>query len=282
MSLLSTTTILSEKASGNRTEENRSSKLSIDAAHPFAAASLTKSGSLGCYNGSEATHREKDVPLTVQNKMSSASAETLYSLRNDWMNSGRQYCDGPSYRSRWIGITRGKQWDLSKRIQFNPTSMMLSCTVLWELWEAGARRRQLELEQVAEIEYMVASWQCFENFEKQAAHRGQLVAEIEYVVAGSGAMSGTKLTPIGILNTQFGYLMPNLVAHHQSRSFPPSFQHRQLVRFWEEKVWYYIKNLHRTLGNDRWALMQIWTDFEKKERKRLGANLRNFLKQITG
>ena len=139
MSLLSTTTILSEKASGNRTEENRSSKLSIDAAHPFAAASLTESSSLGCYNGSEATHWEKDVPLTVQNKMSSASAETLYSLRNDWMNSGQQYCDGPSYRSRWIGITRGKQWDLSKRIQFNPTSMMLSCTVCFENFEKQGR-----------------------------------------------------------------------------------------------------------------------------------------------
>jgi len=88
MSLRSFTTRLSEKASGSRTEENRSSKSSIDAAHPFAAASLTESGSLGCYNSSEATHREKYVPPTVQNTMSSALAETLYRRRNSSMNRG--------------------------------------------------------------------------------------------------------------------------------------------------------------------------------------------------
>ena len=89
-----------ERRRGSRTGENCSRKSFTDAAHPIVAASLTESGSLGCYNSSEATHREKYVPPTVQNKMSSASAETLYSLRNEWMNSGRQYCDGPSYRSR--------------------------------------------------------------------------------------------------------------------------------------------------------------------------------------
>ena len=47
----------------------------------------------------------------------------------------------------------------------------------------AARRRRLELERVAEIEYVVASWLCFESFEKWAARRRRLVAEIEYVVA---------------------------------------------------------------------------------------------------
>jgi hypothetical protein len=91
ISLRSTTTKLSEKASAGRTKENRSPKLFTDAAHPIAAASLIESGSLGCYNGSEATNLENDVPPTVQKKMSSGStsAETLYSLRNDWTNSGR-------------------------------------------------------------------------------------------------------------------------------------------------------------------------------------------------
>jgi len=102
MSSSSTTTILSEKASGSRTRENCSSKSSIDAAHPFAADSPTESGSLGCYDGSEATNLENDVLPTVKNTMSTALAETPYSSLSCWANNPRQYADGLSYISRGI------------------------------------------------------------------------------------------------------------------------------------------------------------------------------------
>ena len=130
ITLLSTTTRCSGKASPGRTEENRSLKLSIDAAHPSAAASLSEIGSLGYYNGSEVTRQEKDVPPTVQNTTSSVSAETLYSLLSRLANNRRHCDEGPSYRSRAITITWGMRSDLSKRIQFNMTLMVLSCAVL--------------------------------------------------------------------------------------------------------------------------------------------------------
>jgi len=103
MNVLSTSTAPMRQAreSQGGIGENRSSKFSIDAAHPFAIVSSTKSGSFGCYNvnGSVSIHREKDMPLTFQNMMSHSSAETLYFRSILFLKIGIQDSNGRLYEA---------------------------------------------------------------------------------------------------------------------------------------------------------------------------------------